>query len=389
MSGEREIAVRRPIRGRWVLAAVSLLVALSALEVWARAHLGPAFVQGAFTGAPQALTGRFDPDLGWANRPGAQVRLSSGGAEYTVAINSKGLRDREHDYDPAPATVRIVLLGDSTSWGWGVEQDHAFADLLEQRLGPGVEVINLAVPGYGTDQELWLLEWEGHRYQPDLVLLGFVLNDVVGNANPSIHGMAKPHYVRGEDGEWLLEGRPVPEPSPIRQAFRRALRRAGMHVALAKLLEPPPPDYARPDSDSPAVQERIRAVCDQLVEEDSATHMLLGRLREACAQLEAPLLAFLIPHLHDRYLYDPAAPRPSDADRPDFATYCSRKLAEAGAKLGFQTLSLDSALLAATSKGENLDCGDEHLNARGNAIVAEVLERELRPRIEALLASKP
>jgi GDSL-like Lipase/Acylhydrolase family len=76
---------------------------------------------------------------------------------------------------------RVVVLGDSFTWGAGVDFDDAYPQRLERALsrrrGGGVEVVNLALPGFKTDDELAVLEKQGLALAPDLVLLGYVLND--------------------------------------------------------------------------------------------------------------------------------------------------------------------------------------------------------------------
>jgi hypothetical protein len=71
-----------------------------------------------------------------------------------------------------------VVLGDSFAWGYGVGDDEVFTEVLASLL-PTVEVVNLGVTAYGTQQELDYLRQEGVRYSPDIVLLSFVLNDVL------------------------------------------------------------------------------------------------------------------------------------------------------------------------------------------------------------------
>jgi hypothetical protein len=50
--------------------------------------------------------------------------------------------------------------------------------------------------------------------------------------------------------------------------------------------------------------------------------------------------------------------------------------------LGFPTFSVDQAFLEQVSKGISLNCGDGHLNVRGNELVAEILASELAPYVE-------
>lgn len=370
-------------RGKLVLATASLLVAVCAAEIVARVKLGERFVFGAHRGAPQTICGEFDEDLGWRNRPSTRVRIAAKGFDYTVTLNERGERGPLRPYAKPAGVKRVVVLGDSTSWGWGVDDEAQWTRLVERELGSQVELVNLAVPGYGTDQELWVFEREGRKYEPDLVLLGFVHNDLVSNRVPLMQGMSKPFYARNAAGEWELTGRPVKAALDEDVLGRRRLRRRlAMYFGLVAWFEPPPPEPSRFDLADPKVRAGIERFWKDLVAPDGWTPMLLGRLNEAVRAEGAQLVAFVIPHLVDRHLYDPRESPPTPIEDPAaYSSDGSKKLAQAGATIGFETFSVDAALLSEVQRGVNLDCGDEHLNERGNEVLAEVVARELRARL--------
>src|SRR4029450_5746145 len=91
-----------------------------------------------------------------------------------ATVNRQGYRGRAHALARDPARTRVVMVGDSIAYGAGVKDEQTFSARLEAR-GPRFDVVNLAVGGYGTDQELLRLEREGLRYRPDVVLLHFCL----------------------------------------------------------------------------------------------------------------------------------------------------------------------------------------------------------------------
>ncbi len=94
-----------------------------------------------------------------------------------VTTNSFGMRDEEPD--PARDN-RIVILGDSFAFGFGVTQDAIFPIQLEHRLNADqlvYEVLNLAVAGYGIREEVAVLEHKGMLWEPDVVVVAYVLND--------------------------------------------------------------------------------------------------------------------------------------------------------------------------------------------------------------------
>jgi hypothetical protein len=370
-------------RAKVALVAASLVAAVLVAEIAARVALGERFVFGAHRGAPQAICGEFDEDLGWRNRPATSVRIAAQGFDYEVTLNERGERGPLRPYEKPAGVKRVVVLGDSTSWGWGVDDDEMWTRLVEKELGPSVELVNLSVPGYGTDQELWAFEREGRKYRPDLVLLGFVHNDLVSNRFPVMQGMNKPVYARNAAGEWELTGRPVKAALDDDVLGRRRLRRRlAMYFGLAAWFEPPPPTPSRYDLADPKVRAGIERFWNDLVAPDGWTPMLLGRLNQAVRNEGAQLVAFVIPHLVDRHLYDPRESPPAPIEDPAaYSSDGSKKLAQAGAALGFETFSVDAALLEEVRRGVNLDCGDEHLNERGNEVLARVVAAELRARL--------
>lgn len=108
-------------------------------------------------------------------------RQGAGGVMYN--INSHGMRDREYLLDKGRNTYRIAVLGDSYTFGDGVPLEDTYVKQLEdllnqnQHLRKRIEVFNLGVNGYNTVQELWRLKGLGLQFQPDLILLGYYLND--------------------------------------------------------------------------------------------------------------------------------------------------------------------------------------------------------------------
>lgn len=136
----------------------------------------------------------FDPELGW--RPLPRVRKLGGGWGVTrpASTNSHGWRDAERTFEKKPGIRRIAAIGDSFTFGTGVDDGERFTDLI-QAAGPGLEVINLGVTGYGTDQELRVLEIEGTRYNPDVVLLiAYAGNDLGDIGYDRLYSWPKPLY---------------------------------------------------------------------------------------------------------------------------------------------------------------------------------------------------
>jgi len=99
-----------------------------------------------------------------------------------LLINARGLRDYEYSTHKDPGTFRIVGVGDSSLFGWGVRLEDSGLKVLERRLNERFrpqkfEVIDFAVPGYNTAMEAETFVRKCLDYAPDLVLLNFNTND--------------------------------------------------------------------------------------------------------------------------------------------------------------------------------------------------------------------
>lgn len=181
-------------RARAAAALVGVALGVFLGEVLARIHCA---LEGARRAEDWRHAGTSDREgdgpveLGHLIRPHAERKISyelipnldlafQGAA---VRTNADGFRGPAHPRERAPGTLRIVGIGDSVLFGWGVEYEQCFAALLEQLLeddhpGTAVEVVNTGVPGYNTVMEVETLKNKGLAYRPDLVLLDFVENDL-------------------------------------------------------------------------------------------------------------------------------------------------------------------------------------------------------------------
>ncbi|MFH1397314.1 MAG: SGNH/GDSL hydrolase family protein [Candidatus Omnitrophota bacterium] len=120
-----------------------------------------------------------DPVLIWKQR--AHLKKMFQGAE--VITNSAGFRNREFSIEKNNSTYRIICLGASDTFGWGVDFSKTYPFLLEQKLNKtgrikNVEVINAGEIGYTTHQGLILFKNYLLKYKPDLITIAYILNDI-------------------------------------------------------------------------------------------------------------------------------------------------------------------------------------------------------------------
>ena len=162
---------------------------------------------------------------------------------------------------------RVVALGDSYTFGWGVDDEHTYPAQLERRLRDeygleGVEVINAGTPGFNTMQEASYLASRWEELRPDVVVLGFVMND----AEPPRSAPRDPRERYCEASIWLWE--------------ELLLRTGWTDGALTSRAQR---QRAYPLQFAPGAPER--ALCRRS----------LGEIAERCAEHAVPLLLFITP----------------------------------------------------------------------------------------------
>jgi lysophospholipase L1-like esterase len=193
------------------LAAIAIAFSVGAVELGLRVFSPQVYRQ------PHVW--QHDAEIGWAHRPGSHGRLVQPEFDVEVRINAEGLRGPDRPAAKPPGTYRLLVLGDSFAEGWGVAEEQTFAARLEAllgaRLGHPVEVMNLGVAGYGSDQALLAFARDGVRRQPDRAILLVFVNDLWDNTNANGLGgrggtAPKPLFVMRPEGGLALTGVPVP-----------------------------------------------------------------------------------------------------------------------------------------------------------------------------------
>ena len=116
-----------------------------------------------------------DPSLYWKLKPNQDCFTKIG--RKPVRINLQGTRGPEFETAKPANTFRILSLGDSRTFGWGLTEAETYSNqlqvLLQKRAGPGrkIEVINAGVNAWSYPQMLVYFRDIGLRYQPDVVVL--------------------------------------------------------------------------------------------------------------------------------------------------------------------------------------------------------------------------
>ncbi len=176
----------------------------------------------------------FDETLGWRNVPNWTAKTRG----QSLTINSRGLRDREYALAKPAGVKRLLVLGDSFAWGYGVGDDDIFTEVLERRFESERrpwQVVNTGVSGWGTDQQYLFLKSEGFDYQPDVVLLAFyLLNDPKEVRLSDVYGLSKPVFL---DTKLTLGNVPVPLPSQRKSGIESPVENLELVVRVIEEIE--------------------------------------------------------------------------------------------------------------------------------------------------------
>lgn len=296
-----------------------------------------------------------DSVLGHRNRPGARMREQ--GPEFTAlyAIDGDGLRAPLKDGIEAASSdpFRILLLGDSFTFGIGNNYEETWAHFFEQRMrqqGRTVEVINAGVPGYDTRTELLYLEGLLSRLQPDVVVLAFLPNDVFTNNLPG--------------------NKPA-----LRMVVERGEKKHVLHVVslLQRLIARNDWLYARWYRRSARGPFFERVPPEPVVEQLNITEQLLERVHARCQEDGVALLVLSLPQQFQVLV----EARSLDFENID-VQHIDERMAMVARRNGFTWITtLDTLAMAYRENGNPLYYRvDGHLTLEGNRIVGAFLAEQ-------------
>ena len=169
----------------WWRVLIGILWIPIAAELWLRIF------------APVPMLPRFieaGPHGVRTNMPSRSYRHQTPEYKVEIRTNAQGLRsDVEFDPKPTDDTIRVVVLGDSFGMGYGVNLEESSLHLLERSIseatGCDVEILNFSVSGFGPAEQLIVLEAEAIKFEPDLVIQYYFVNDPTDDLRSSLFGL--------------------------------------------------------------------------------------------------------------------------------------------------------------------------------------------------------
>ncbi|MDY7030081.1 MAG: SGNH/GDSL hydrolase family protein [Spirochaetota bacterium] len=307
-----------------------------------------------------------DPELFYELKPGLAVPWlgATVHTDPSGSFRTSGAQDKTKTETPS---IKIAVLGDSTSFGWGVDHAETYAEQLRKRLekhfGRPVEVRNYSVPGYNTHQELACFRKRVAPWRPDLLILHYDHND------PDPTNIAHPGYMEPEYGD-----------NCFRSAFvklilrrTRAMKNRGLRIFRDE-------DPGNPDK-SLDLCKYAGALYDRHLQE-------LREMAEEADRRDIPVLAVI---------FDAWIPRVHDPAGDPHYRLLHQGLVEHLERSGFHTLDLYPRYQEMMWKRgwKNLrpfwlsvPLGDCHPNRAGHAFIASEIFRfiDLNEKLEGELA---
>lgn len=233
---------------------------------------------------------------------------------WTFHTNARGFNSADVPLAKPAGTFRVVALGDSSTFGWGVDPQEAYARRLQEVLrsrhpAAAIEVVNLGVCGYSSLQGLVLLERTAASYQPDVVTLSYGSNDFSQVPEPFDIALERNSGWSGGVREWLQMSRAY---QVLSGSLRAALRDDTPEEAGERVLNVGPGKSEANMVRMVEAADRIGA--DSIFVTNCARGELGDPIRKAATTTGTPLL-------DTEELLERATPAILAGSKPAFARY--------------------------------------------------------------------
>jgi lysophospholipase L1-like esterase len=354
---------------RFVLLLGSLLVAFAIAE--SAAHL--------FGVAPPAYSEAETAIVLYYTDPNGPVKLTpnwEGDVGFVkTRINEKGFRDRVFSPYPAPKVVRIAVLGDSYTMGDAVTSEASYPKQLEALLNGDqpIEVMNNGLSATNTSNQVYTLRDVLRDYHPDLVVVGYNVNDFEWFTETRFEKFARSGY----DFDIKPDGRAIRRMSSLQRVKLWMYRHSYMYRALVAIRDR---QSGQPSLETEAeAEERVHKWVDN--GGAAKSFAALSEMARLCREQDVGFVVAILPALVDT---PPTLKNMNDYPFGAEHTLMHEQMTK---------LALDWIDLLPTFAGEDAvklqaHPSNRHFNERGNGIIARALKEYLEPKIDVIRARK-
>jgi hypothetical protein len=182
----------------------------------------------------ESLYTEYDRDLGWVSLPNVYLPNMYGPGKY-LRTNSQRFRNNA-DFTPIVPSgkARIICSGDSFTFGFGVDNDHTWPQLLATR-APNLETVNMGQGGYGADQAYLWYKRDAAPLNHDIEIFAIILPDLYRMQHPLFNGYGKP-VLAVENDRLVTTNVPVPRSLTVRSPQLLRVQNAVLNLSITRLL---------------------------------------------------------------------------------------------------------------------------------------------------------
>jgi hypothetical protein len=313
--------------------------------------------------------------------------------DVTAKINKNGYRGKEFALDKPTGTYRILILGDSQTFGHGVDDAHTYPFLTEEILREykykNAEVINAGyISGYSPDSYYLYLKTQGVKLAPDLVVVGlFVLNEI-SDLSETVWTKTDTEGLPEKIDSCcnVVDGK-IRRRASIEFKYRYPiLRESHLYLLLIDILQKRIHLQTSRETMKPKSEQRLHCTLDSecihhFYPEEVKTHMVINAMKKIATEQNFKLLFVLLPA--DIQFSIQAAIKYGDTYMPpkDNPNFLQKRLIEFFSQNNIEYLDLYPMFKERQDKGEVLFLYyDPHYNNQGNHLVASEIAKFIKDK---------
>ncbi|MGO9520056.1 MAG: SGNH/GDSL hydrolase family protein [Candidatus Korobacteraceae bacterium] len=182
----------------------------------------------------ESLYTEYDRDLGWVNLPNIYLPNMYGPGKYLKTNSQRFRNNQDFTLQVPPGKTRIICSGDSFTFGFGVDNDHTWAQQLAAR-APNIETVNMGQGGYGADQAYLWYKRDAAELDHNIQILALIAPDLYRMQHSSFNEYGKP-VLAVQNDHLVTTNVPVPRSLAVRSPRLLRVQNALFNLNITHLL---------------------------------------------------------------------------------------------------------------------------------------------------------
>ncbi len=192
--------------------------------------------RNAFAAPPvaESLYTEYDRDLGWVSLPNVYLPNMFGPGKFLKTNSQRFRNDVDFTRSVPPGKTRVICSGDSFTFGFGVDNEHTWPQLLAAE-APNIETVNMGEGGYGASQAYLWYKRDGVTLDYDIHILALIYPDLYRMQHPTFNGYGKP-VLSLENDRLVVSNVPVPRSMEVWAPRFTRVESALSNLTVTRLL---------------------------------------------------------------------------------------------------------------------------------------------------------